>query len=176
MDTATMQKCMDAAYISCAMRINSRYGACQDQYCFVDLLLAHSTSVLQAMDVGSNDDLWHVANHKNNVKPHQRNVSQWITRLWSNIKDTTVEKMWKHIKWELVILAIVQNIRSNYLFGTDSYFIQYEPSVINDDSNNGNDTNDDHNDDSNNDNSIDNNDNEDGDNVYDDDDPHNLDN
>jgi DDE superfamily endonuclease len=75
---------------------------------YVELLPAHSTSVLQVMDVGINNpfknvvrdeyDVWHEHYGKPGAKVDQTDVSHWIETSWSKIKDSTILQTWQHIR------------------------------------------------------------------------------
>jgi DDE superfamily endonuclease len=76
---------------------------------YVELLPAHSTIVLQVMDVGINKpfknvvrdeyDVWHENYSENGAKVDRTDVSHWIKASWSLIKESTILKAWQHIGW-----------------------------------------------------------------------------
>jgi DDE superfamily endonuclease len=125
MDTPTMHKWIDEVYGPWALRINGPNMVLLDLgpahakqeivdriaefQGFVELLPAHSTSVLQVMDVGINKpfknhvrdeyDNWHENHGENGEKVQRTDVSHWIETAWSKIRLDTILKTWQHIGW-----------------------------------------------------------------------------
>jgi DDE superfamily endonuclease len=133
MDTATMNKWIDAVYIPWATRINGPNMVLLDlgpahakteivdriaEYQgHVEFIPAHTTSVLQVMDVGINKpfknrikdeyDEWFHNNHDNDVRarPQRQDVARWIETAWSVIRPTTITNTWRHIGWNFNEMA-----------------------------------------------------------------------
>jgi DDE superfamily endonuclease len=136
MDSTTMHKWIDDVYIPWATEIDGPNLVILDVFTVhamseivnriadyqghVELLPAHSTSVLQVMDVGINKpfknhlkneyDKWRIERiDDRNAKPFRWDVSQWIEKAWTNITATTINKTWKHIGWNFDETEIIDH-------------------------------------------------------------------